>query len=100
LGATHILAIPLFSNFHSVKELDQVVSITVDLRYSRLGGWLLDRTDIQKLSIFRRAMNLKDILVEIPQLRDPRFLPLSDRSARVPRQLTERPEVDTFEKHN
>lgn len=95
LGATHILAIPLFNSFHSVKELDQVVSITVDLRYSRLGGWILDHTDVQRRSLFRRALNLRNLLVEIPQLRDPRFLPMSDRSARVPRQATEIPQKDT-----
>jgi hypothetical protein len=99
LGATHILAIPLSRSFHSVRELDQVVSITVDLHYSRLGGWLLDRTDIQRMSIFRRAMNLREILVDIPQLRDPRFLPLWDRSKRVPRQPTTSPEPDASEKH-
>jgi len=79
LGATHILAIPLYSSLHSVRELDQVVSITVDLRYSRLGGWLLDRRDLQSTSLYRRAAQLKALLADIPQIQDPRFLPLSDR---------------------
>jgi hypothetical protein len=79
LGATHILAIPLFSSIHSVREEDQAVSITVDLRYSWLGGLILDHRNLQKTSLFRRATQLKALLADIPQLQDPRFLPLSDR---------------------
>ena len=81
LGATHILAIPLFTGLHSIQEQDQVVSITVDLRYSRIGGWILDRRNLYKTNVFRRAARLKELLIEIPQLRDPRFLPLSDRNS-------------------
>lgn len=95
LGATHILAIPLFKNLRSVRELDQIVSITVDLRYGRIGGWILDHTDLHKKSLYRRAVNLRDILLDIPQIRDPRFLPLSDRSARAHRQCLPEQGTDT-----
>lgn len=81
LGATHILGIPLFKGMYAISERDQAVSITVDLKYSRFGGWLLDRRDLTKTSLFRRAMHLKEAIAEIPQLRDPRFMPLGDRSA-------------------
>jgi hypothetical protein len=73
IGATHILGIPLLNGRRSTRQQDQVVSITVDLRFGRLYGWLLDHRDPQKLTIYRRAAQLASLLAEVEQLTDPRF---------------------------
>lgn len=81
LGTTHILAIPLVGNFHEVKFSDQIVSITIELKFSRFGSWILDRRDMQKRSLFRRANALAVLLSAIPQLSNPRFLPIVDQDS-------------------
>jgi hypothetical protein len=77
-GATHVLAIPLQTAVSGITEEDQVVSITVDLKYGKFGSWLLARRDFQKLSVYRRALRLAELLSDIPELSDPRFLPPGD----------------------
>lgn len=84
LGATHILAIPLISDFRALKKLDQPVSITVDLRFGRLRGWFIDYWDREKLSFYRRAVTLSRILREVQQLSDPQFLPPTNSRGRHP----------------
>jgi hypothetical protein len=75
LGTTHILAIPLvLDGVHGVTRQDQVVSITVDLRYGRLGGWLFDRRPFETTTLYSRALRLMRLLTEVRQLYDPRFL--------------------------
>lgn len=86
LGTTHILAIPLFTGVGSIKAQDQVVSITVDLKYGWLMGRWLDRRieqrTLYRTSLYRRAVQLAKLLTDIRQLSDPRFLPLSNREAK------------------
>jgi hypothetical protein len=79
-GATHILAIPLQTAVTGITHEDQVVSITVDLRYGRLSSWILEHRGLQKLSVYRRAARLADLLSAIPELSDPRFLPTNEHT--------------------
>ncbi|MFI1994810.1 hypothetical protein [Actinoplanes sp. NPDC020271] len=79
-GATHVLAIPLQTAVTGITYEDQVVSITVDLKYGRLGSWLLAHRGFQKFSVYRRANRLAKLLSDIPELSDHRFLPSSDHT--------------------
>jgi hypothetical protein len=83
LGTSHILAIPFLAGLHDVRGRDQVVSITVDLKYGWLTGRWLDRRigqhTLERTSLYRRALQLAKLLTDIPQLSDPQFLPLSNR---------------------
>jgi hypothetical protein len=80
-GATHVLAIPLQTTVTGITHEDQVVSITVDLRYGRFGSWMLAHRGFQKFSVFRRAARLAELLSGIPELSDHRFLPPGDHTA-------------------
>lgn len=74
LGATHILAIPLVQELSALNQPDQPASITVDLHFGRFSAWLIDHRDMQKMSVFRRAAQLSDILRDTPQLAAPMLL--------------------------
>lgn len=74
LGATHIVAIPLVRNLSILKASDQPTSITIDLHFGRIMGWLLDHRDFQKTTIYRRAARLSKILTSVEQLSAPMML--------------------------
>lgn len=73
IGATHILGIPLQGGFHVIRDPDQVVAITVELKFGKLRGWLIDRRNPQRLTVYRRATHLARLLANVPELADPRF---------------------------
>jgi hypothetical protein len=77
LGVTHVLGVPLIRDFSGVTP-DSPVSITVDLRYFWLVGRLVDRTNLHRRIVLRRALQLASMLADVTALRDPRFLPPSD----------------------
>lgn len=93
-GTTHVLAIPLCGHVKDVAFLDQPVSITVDLRYSRFGKWWASKRDFKKRSIYSRANRLMMSLQMLPELKEPQFFPKPDLashgSRRPARQLWER----------
>ena len=84
LGATHIVAIPLVRNLSVLKASDQPTSITIDLHFGRIMGWLLDHRDFQKTTIYRRAARLSKVLTSVEQLSAPMKLVPTESAAVEP----------------
>jgi hypothetical protein len=80
LGLTHVLALPLRRDFSGAIP-DQPVSITVDLHYSRLVGYLVDKFSLHRKTLLRRAAQLRDILRPVSALQTSKFLPPTDASS-------------------
>lgn len=74
LGATHIVAIPLVRDISTLTTSDQPTSITIDLHFGRIAGWMLDHRDFQRTTIYRRAKGLSKILMSVQQLSAPMML--------------------------
>jgi hypothetical protein len=76
LGLSHVLAIPLRSDFANGIP-DQPVSITVDLHYLRLIGFVTDKFKMHR-TLLRRAGQLSEILLSVDAIHARAFLPPSD----------------------
>ncbi len=77
VGLSHVLAIPLRMDFSSALP-DQPVSITVDLHYSRLVGYLVDKFGLHRRTLLRRAAQLSALLMQVSAIHATAFLPPSD----------------------
>jgi hypothetical protein len=74
LGLTHILAIPLRRDLSGAVR-DQPVSITVDLHYAWLVGYLVDKFDLHRRTLVRRADQLAKALSTVSALHRAEYLP-------------------------